>query len=238
MKVLILGHKGMLGHMLEKYLTTLEFQISTTDLRWPSKEFKNFIVEFEGDFIVNCIGAIHQRTNQFDINFELPEFLDQRANCKIIHPGTDCEMDSDNYGLSKKRASDWIKNFGCKTRIIKSSILGPEINHKVSLFEWFLKQNEEVKGYSEYYWNGNTTLTWAKHCVELMNNWDENPIELVLEGECISKYKLLLLIREVFQKEIVVTPITQPKNNKCLKGNIRTPLIKQQLIELKNFISN
>ena len=65
MKVFVLGHNGMLGHMVHKYLSTKDCHVITTDLRWPIKNFKNKIIDFNGDFIINCIGAIHQKTNNF-----------------------------------------------------------------------------------------------------------------------------------------------------------------------------
>ena len=43
MKILILGHKGMLGHMVHKYLLTKDCKIVTTDYRWPSQEFMDLI---------------------------------------------------------------------------------------------------------------------------------------------------------------------------------------------------
>ena len=79
-------------------------------------------------------------------------------------------MDNDEYGKSKKMSAEWIKKEGKKTKIIKTSIFGPEINSKASLMEWFLSQKGEIDGYSQYYWNGNSTLTWAKYCLELMKN--------------------------------------------------------------------
>ena len=119
--------------------------IYTNKNRWPSSKFKNHIKKFDGDYIINCIGAIHQRTNQFNINWELPQWLDENANCKIIHPGTDCEMDDDDYGNSKRIAAEWIKSSSKNTKIIKTSILGPELNTKASLMEWFLSQTGASK---------------------------------------------------------------------------------------------
>ena len=130
MKVLVLGHKGMLGHMVSKLLTSKNVEVTTTDCRWSTSCFKNTIKGFNGDYIINCIGAIHQRTDQFNINWELPQWLDENSNCKIIHPGTDCEMDDDDYGNSKRIAAEWIKSLGKNTKIIKTSILGPEISTK------------------------------------------------------------------------------------------------------------
>lgn len=235
MKVLILGHKGMLGHMVHKFFESKGIECVTTSCRWPTSCFKNFVQKFEGDFIVNCIGAIHQRTDQFNINWELPQWLDENLSTKIIHPGTDCEMDDDDYGNSKRIAAEWIKEKSKNTKIIKTSIFGPELNTKASLMEWFLSQEDEVNGYSEYYWNGNSTLTWAQYCLYLIFHWDELPTENILEGECVSKYNLLLLLKEVYSKNITVNPVDTPIFNKCLVGTIKTLPLKEQIIALKEF---
>ena len=235
MKVLILGHKGMLGHMVHKFFESKGIECVTTSCRWPSSCFKNSVQKFEGDFIINCIGAIHQRTDQFNINWELPQWLDENLSTKIIHPGTDCEMDDDDYGNSKRIAAEWIKKEAKNTKIIKTSIFGPELNTKASLMEWFLSQEGEVNGYSEYYWNGNSTLTWAQYCLYLMFHWGELPTENILEGECVSKYELLLLLKEVYNKYIIINPIDSPSFNKCLKGTIKTIPLKEQIMALKEF---
>jgi len=242
MKVLILGHKGMLGHMVHKFFQDKGIECVTTDCRFPTTCFKQVIQNFNGDYIINCIGAIHQRTNEFNINFELPTWLDQNSSkyienhtTKIIHPGTDCEMDDDDYGNSKRIAAEWIKKEAKNTKIIKTSIFGPELNTKASLMEWFLSQEGEISGYSEYYWNGNSTLTWAQYCLYLMYHWEELPIENILEGECVSKYELLLLLKEVYNKDIIIKPIDSPSFNKCLKGTIKTLPLKEQIIALKEF---
>tara|TARA_R110000796_G_scaffold62850_2_gene144965 strand:- start:1112 stop:1822 length:711 start_codon:yes stop_codon:yes gene_type:complete len=235
MKVLVLGHKGMLGHMVHKFFESKGIECVTTSCRWPKSCFKKTIQNFDGDYVINCIGAIHQRTDQFEINWELPQWLDGNLTAKIIHPGTDCEMDDDDYGNSKRIASEWIQNEGKNTKIIKTSIFGPELSTKASLMEWFLSQEGEVNGYSEYYWNGNTTLTWAQYCLYLMYHWDELPLENILEGECIPKYNLLLLLKEIYNKDITINPIDTPSFNKCIKGTIKTTPLKEQIIALKEF---
>jgi len=236
-KVLVLGHKGMLGHMVLKYLKTNKLIIETTDLRWPSNEFKDFIKEYNGDFIVNCIGAIHQRTSNFDVNWELPIFLDFYSKSKIIHPGTDCEMDDDNYGVSKRIARDFIVNSSKNTKSIKTSILGPELNSKASLMEWFLSNDDDstVNGYSKYFWNGNTTLTWAKQCYHHIMEWEYFSSETILSSSCINKKEILESINDVFNRKINIIGKDDVVFNKCLSGNIMTKHIKEQLKELKDF---
>lgn len=243
MKVLILGHKGMLGHMVHKFFESKGIEcITIADCRWPSTCFKQSVQNFDGAYIINCIGAIHQRTTDFQINWELPKWLETNASKyienhqpRIIHPGTDCEMDNDDYGNSKRIAAEWIKEEAKNTKIIKTSIFGPELNTKASLMEWFLSQEGEINGYSEYYWNGNSTLTWAQYCLYLMFHWNELPTENILEGECVSKYELLSLLKEVYNKNIIINPIDIPVFNKCLVGTIKTLPLKEQIIALKEF---
>ena len=182
MRVFVLGHNGMLGHMVVKYFKSQGVAISTTPIRFPDWNPRMFA---RADYIINCIGAIPQRTNNYAVNYELPEWL-SKLDQKIIHPGTDCEMDDDTYGLSKKRASEYIINNTTNTKILKTSIIGPELNSKASLFEWFLSQEEDVFGYTKAMWNGCTTLEWAKQCLHLIKNWDNYKILSILEGEVIS----------------------------------------------------
>jgi len=237
MRVLILGHNGMLGHMVMKYLESNDISIDTTNLRWSTNEFKTFIKDYDGDFIINCIGAIHQRTNEFDVNWELPIFLDFHSKCPIIHPGTDCEMDTDNYGTSKRIARDFIVSNSKQTKSIKTSILGPEKNTRSSLMEWFLsnEDGQEIFGYSEYFWNGNTTLTWSEIALDLIKNWHSYPKEIIVSSVCVSKKEILHSLNEVFQRKIIINKKDDVRFDKCLIGNITTPHIKTQLQKLKEF---
>tara|TARA_Y100000593_G_scaffold95015_1_gene198275 strand:- start:24829 stop:25560 length:732 start_codon:yes stop_codon:yes gene_type:complete len=241
MKVLILGHKGMLGHMVYKYLSTKgDCKVVTTDLRWPTREFKDFVTDFwwseNGGYIINCIGAIHQRTNDFDVNVDLPIWLDENIGCYIIHPGTDCEIDDDDYGNSKRKAAEYILEDGRMTKIIKTSIIGPELNTEASLLEWFLNvEDDSIGGYSECYWNGNTTLQWAKVAYDMMSNWDNYKDLNIPATECISKYELLNIMKDVYGKDVEINKNDSLKIDKCLVPTIETPNIKIQLEEIKEF---
>lgn len=237
---LILGHNGMLGHMVSKYLKSKNVQIETTEFRWPSDEFKKLIKNYKGDYIINCIGAIHQRTNNFDVNWELPIFLDFYSECNIIHPGTDGDTDENCYGISKKIARDFVLYSSIKTKSIKTSIIGPELNTKASLMEWFFsnQDGQSVFGYSEHYWNGSTTLTWSEYSYEMMLNWEKYDKETILRSECISKKELLEIINEVFNRSIFIEEKNEIKCDRCLSGGIIVPGIKEQLVNLLKFYYN
>lgn len=236
MKIMVLGDRGMLGHMVLKFLKTKNIEICTIKNRWPEQSFLDEIKNFKGDYIINCIGAIPQKTKNFSINYELPIWLSENSKCSIIHPGTDCEMDTDEYGLSKSKASDYIKNYSTNTKIIKVSIIGPEINDSSSLLEWLLNNNNKsINGYTDAMWNGVTTLEWSKQCYRLMENWNQYNTETIIESNCISKYELLNIVKKIFDKKIDIIPIPNKGKNKCLCNGIKTTSIDEQLIELKNF---
>ena len=196
-------------------------------LKWKAS------MQSKADYIINCIGSIPQRTKDFSTNTDLPIFLDQNFQGRIIHPGTDCEMDDDDYGTSKRKASDWIKKHGKRTKILKTSIIGPELNSSVSLLEWFLNSEGKVGGYTKAMWSGITTLEWAIQSNRLTRLWDEYKTETVLEGECLSKYDLLNMFKEVFKKDITIEPNDKVSINKCLTGDIKIRSLKGQLELLK-----
>ena len=235
MRVLVLGHKGMLGHMVTKYLSEQGVEVIATQQRYLTPDFADEVTFFRGDYIINCIGAIPQRTKDFAINTDLPRWLDILASTRVIHPGTDCEMDADAYGVSKKKARDYIVTEGIRTKILKASIIGPELGSTASLLEWFLNSEGKVGGYTKAMWNGVTTLEWAKQCYKLMYHWDGYDTETIIEGTCLSKFDLLSLVKEVFGKEIEIEPNPNVEINKCLIGDLKTISIEEQLRELKAY---
>ena len=236
MKILVLGHTGMLGHMVKMYFERQNFQVLHLQSRFGEKYFEDSVKAFDGDYIINCIGAIPQRTNDFKINTDLPIWLSNNAPCKVIHPATDCEMDNDAYGTSKRLANEYIQLYSTNTKALKTSIIGPENGTHFGLMEWFLAQEGEVNGWTQAIWNGNTTLEWAKQCHTLMENWNVYSKHTTLEGKPISKFDMLNLFNSFYNKNLTIKPINMGKN-KCLVGEVKTNSLKEQLEELKEFIT-
>ena len=122
------------------------------------------------------------------------------------------------------------------TYIIKTSIIGHELHSKIGLLDWFLNSKNKVWGYCDVYWNGNTTLQWAKICYDLMVNYKKYNKLTVPFTECISKYMLLQKIKDVYKKkDILIYKNYDMKTNKCLEGNVKVPSIENQLKELRGF---
>jgi len=236
-KILLLGENGMLGHMVRKFLQQF-YEIQTINQRWPSLEFKNEIKKSNADILINCIGAIPQRTASFSINWELPIWLDKNFKGKIIHPGTDCEMDTDEYGSSKKKAADWIKANGNNTKMIRSSIIGPELNEASSMLYWFLSNKDytEVNGYTNHLWNGITTFYWAKFSKDLIENWDKYSTTTVLGTNCISKFDMCSIFNKIYNRNIIINKFeTKKPANKCLNLDVKCDDIGTQLLNQKRF---
>lgn len=258
-KILILGHKGMLGNAVCKYFCTKpeDFSLFTLTDRWDTEEFKNNKTLLAVDYIINCVGVIPQKKPNPEtyrqVNVELPIFLETLGK-KIIHPSTDCEFSGvldakeiytkestrdaeDVYGKSKADISKLIEYSFKNTKIIRTSIIGHEEGTNLSLLDWFLQAEGSVNGYTNHYWNGITTLEWAKLCEKLINNWDDYPVLTQYGTNKIrSKYKLLEDIKDVYNKEIVINPfVAVTEANKCLESDKETKSIKMQLEELKLF---
>lgn len=257
MKLLLLGHNGLLGNAAMTFFGYLNFDIITISERWPSENFKNKIRNIEADFIINCIGAIPQKPtsrNTFRlINTDLPVWLDKNSNAKIIHPTTDCEFRgnsdisyryyttdhrdaADEYGISKAEASIFLEKDSIRTKIIRTSIIGIEIGSAYSLLSWFLSQNAPLNGYLGHYWNGVTTLEWCKQALGLMLEWNKRPlISQIGTSEMYSKYELLLLFRRVFRKDIAINKKETEIINKTLFPDLIAKSLESQLIELRQF---
>lgn len=258
MRVLILGHRGMLGRTLVRYFTeATSYTVITLPTRWGDPDFLPQLLALTPDVIINCIGKIPQKNpsdqEYFSINIELPRSLES-IGVPVIHPSTDCEFkgtiapgetytktsvrDADDvYGKSKAAISQEIESSFVNTKIIRTSIIGHEEATAVALLDWFLSQSETVRGYTNHYWNGLTTLEWAKRAQHLIESWDTSPV-LNQYGTSAhySKFDIITTAKEIYQKDIEIIPFeTDQTLNKCLLSDTHIPALTEQLEELKAF---
>lgn len=259
-KILILGHRGMLGRTVFKYFSQAPgYETASLTSRWGDTSFESGIKQLNPDFIINCIGKIPQKNpveaEYTFLNVELPRFL-ETLGIPTIHPSTDCEFkgdiapgesytkesvrDADDvYGVSKAIISKEIEGGYKNTKIIRTSIIGHEEKTSLSLLDWFLSQTGSVRGYTNHFWNGITTLEWAKQCDRLIQEWNTLPVLNQLGTELhISKYDLLSLIKEIYEKDIEIVPFeTEVTINKCLASDKTITDLTTQLSELRAFFN-
>lgn len=187
------------------------------DIIADSRDFstiKDIIDEGNYDVVINAIGILNSeaennKANAVLLNSYLPHYLSditKNTKTKIIHMSTDCVFlgDKGNYSENSLRDGntfyDRSKALGeidnKKDLTFRNSIIGPDIKEKgIGLFNWFMKQDKEIKGYTKAIWTGVTTLTLAKAMEEALNQGIVGLYNLV-NNDKISKYELLRLFNK------------------------------------------
>jgi dTDP-4-dehydrorhamnose reductase len=128
----------------------------------------------------------------------------------------------DIYGYSKFLGEIYNRN----TITIRTSIVGIEANKNFKgLIAWFMnkKDNSYVKGFGNAYFNGLTTLEFAKNVLHIIKNFNyyasfQLPIHMC--SQKISKFIFLKKVKYVFNKKTKIVPVAKPNINRCLKSNI------------------
>ncbi|WP_026562813.1 SDR family oxidoreductase [Bacillus sp. J37] len=272
MKVLILGGKGMAGHIMVEYFmqeNNYEVFYTSRDSKdnnslyldvTDNKGIEEIIESLKPDIIINCIGILNEQASNNPIlalqtNSILPHQLAklaERYGGKLIHISTDCVFSgikgsyteddipdgTSLYAMSKR----WGEVFSDKHLTIRTSIIGPELKEDgIGLFLWFMKQTGRIKGYERVFWNGVTTLELAKATEEMIRNNVTGLFHLGSENK-ISKFSLLKLIQEVFNKDdVVISPDSKIVLDRTIKST-RTdfqytiPSYKEMVEELKEWM--
>ncbi len=168
--------------------------------------------------IINCIGIVksevskHKSTYVYKINSKLPKFLNDistKNNFKLIHISTDCVFSGLRKNYSEKHKPDPKDLYGksklngefssTKNLVIRTSIIGHELNNKRGLLEWFLKQKKEVYGYENAYFSGLTTYELSKIIYNKIL-FNKKIFGLYhISGNKISKYRLLQKIKKIYK---------------------------------------
>lgn len=234
-KILVIGGKGMAGHLIKEYLLKKKYDVYSTFRKIEEKEelkenefyldifdkesLNKILEEIKPNFVINCVGILNQFAEENPdiatyVNGYIPHYLDKlslKYNYKLIHITTDCVFsgkkgnyiesdlrDAESYYGRSKAIGEVNNN---RTLTFRTSIIGPDINKNgIGLFNWFMKQNGEVKGYSNVIWTGVTTLELAK-AIEASFSQNVTGLHHLVNNEKISKFELLKLFKKYLKKE-------------------------------------
>ena len=175
--------------------------------------------------IINCIGLIKQLPISNDplpaisINARLPHLLamiSRAANARMIHISTDCvfngkmglykETDISNsedlYGRTKYLGE--VNYSHCVT--LRTSIIGHELKSKHGLIEWFLSQQNKIKGFTRAIYSGFPTIELARIISDYVIPNNELSGLYHVASQPISKYELLSLVARKYGKKIEIEP--------------------------------
>jgi dTDP-4-dehydrorhamnose reductase len=178
------------------------------------------------DLVINCIGLIKHQSIANDplyaitINAQLPHRLSlvcRTAGARLIHISTDCVFNGRKGQYTEADPSDAIDLYGrskflgevaypphCIT--LRTSIIGHELKGKLGLIEWFLSQEGTVRGFTKAIYSGLPTLELARIIADYVIPGDHLTGVYHVSSDPISKYDLLKLVAERYQKQIDIEP--------------------------------
>ncbi len=207
------------------------------------KLVKDIISSEKYDAVINCIGLLNQdaennRHQAVLLNSYLPHYLDyvtKNSKTKIVQVSTDCVF-SGKYGNYNEKSLRDGETFYDRSKALgelennkditfRNSIIGPDMNKNgIGLFNWFMKQNNAINGYTKAIWTGVTTLTLAKAMEKAIKD-DLTGLYNLVNNKIISKYELLNLFNKYF------------KNNKLIINRDDNVIINKSLVNTRSDFS-
>ena len=213
------------------------------------------------DVVINAIGVLNQNAEDHKsmavmLNGYLPHFIAdtlRESNTKLIHMSTDCVFagntgpyyeDSFPDGMifyDRSKAIGEVNDD--KNLTFRNSIIGPDINEKgIGLFNWFMKQEDSINGFTGAIWTGVTTLTLAKAMEEAVKQNLTGLYNLV-NNESISKFDLCILFNKYFRNgRIIINPSDKLQLDKSLRHrrtdfSFVVPSYEQQIKEMADWVN-
>lgn len=224
--------------------------------------FKSMLLEGDYDVVINCIGILNQaaddnKSNSVYLNSYLPHLIADtlcKTKTKVIHMSTDCVFkgntgpyyeDSSRDGLTFYDRSKALGELEDKKNLtFRNSIIGPDMNENgIGLFNWFMKQNKPVNGFTKAIWTGVTTLTLAKAMEQAIKD-DLCGLYNLVNDTSISKYELLRLFSKYFKKEKIIVYKSDTINlDKSLRSkrndfSFVVPSYEEMILEMRDWIFN
>lgn len=247
MRVLVLGGSGMLGHKMaqvlgerhEVWTTRREWQPTGRTFALDVRDADRLAGVLDGvrpDAVVNCVGIIKQRPSDpvtmIETNAVLPHRLLQlcdRQGARLIHVSTDCVFSgvrgnyteddlpdaTDLYGRSKL-----LGEVAGSALTIRTSIIGPERGTAYGLVAWLLaNRSGKVVGYWNAIFSGLTTLALSRLVCRILREHPKLSGLWHVSAAPISKFGLLVLLREAYGLDIEVAPCDDARIDRSLDSS-------------------
>jgi dTDP-4-dehydrorhamnose reductase len=195
------------------------------------------IDDTEPEVVVNCIGVVKQSPAAADavslitVNSLFPHRLAAECHARgvrLIHVSTDCVFSgrrgdyveddladpTDLYGRSKLAG----EVSGPGTVTVRTSMIGRELQTRNGLLEWLLSQpaGGSVRGYANAVFSGPTAPELARAIVRVAADQPELEGTFHIGAAPISKYDLLLELRDAFGLELEIERSQQPVIDRSL----------------------
>jgi len=187
-------------------------------------ELINVFDKVQPDYVINCTGLVKQLASAqnplsvLPINSLFPHKLAKICSisqARLIHISTDCVFSGKTGSYVESDLSDAEDLYGKSKYIgevndlphvvtLRTSIIGHELNSKYALVDWFLSNNQTVKGYVKTIYSGLPTIELAKIISDYVipNNKIFGLYHVATKP--INKFDLLKLIAEIYNKQITI----------------------------------
>jgi dTDP-4-dehydrorhamnose reductase len=189
------------------------------------------------DVIINCIGTGKYANGREDtvttimVNALFPHQLSQvsrELGARLIQISTDNIFAGRNSMYTEDEPADAGDLYG-RTKLLgevddpgtltlRTAAIGREMNGGHGLVEWFLsnRPNGSVRGFRQSIYTGFTTVALADIIADVIDNHPQLSGIYHVSSEPISKYELLLRLRDAFETEIEVEPDDAVEINRSL----------------------
>ena len=214
--------------------------------------------DFRPAAVVNAVGIVKQRPESEDaiVSIEVNSLLPHRlaVSCKtigarLIHLSTDCVFSGDRGSYSETDHPDPLDVYGRSKLLgevagegsltLRTSMIGLGLYRKTSLVDWFLAQKGRVQGYRRAIFSGLTTRELSRVIAMLIERHHEASGLYHVSAAPISKYDLLMKLRERLQNAVDIVPAEEPRMDRSLDSTrfqrvfaYRPPSWDQMLDEL------
>lgn len=182
-------------------------------------KMQKFLEKNKFDVIINCMAILtsqceRNKKNAIFLNSFFPHFLEEfykESTTRIIQVSTGGVYSGKDAPYGESALHDTLNFYGKsksmgeiineKDLTIRSDFVGPDmsVNGK-GLFNWIMNASGTVSGYSKAFFNGVTSLEFAKF-VDLAITDKMTGSYNLHTGERISKYEFLKLVCDVFEKQ-------------------------------------
>ena len=194
------------------------------DVESPDSLIKVF-ARIQPDVVINCVGLVKQLADANDpllavpINTLLPHrlaVLCQATSARLIHISTDCVFSGSKGGYLESDFPDAYDLYGRSKLLgevdypnaitLRTSIIGHELSGHRSLVNWFLAQQDSVKGFTRAIFSGLPTVELATVVRDIVLPHPELYGLYHVASKPINKFDLLQLIAKTYGKTIDIMP--------------------------------
>ena len=177
------------------------------------------------NLVINCIGLVKQiplandPLSSISINALFPHQIASicsQAVIRMIHISTDCVFSGKRGQYVESEPSDAEDLYGRTkflgevayphTVTLRTSIIGRELKVRLGLIEWFLGEKGPIRGYKKAVYTGFTTDELSRIILNYVIPRTDLSGVYHVSSDPISKYDLLMLVKEAFGRNVTILP--------------------------------